>query len=496
MGDIKKQGLQNTAIVNLAVIIGFVSTLLIQPRFLKPEEIGLIKILYSCSLLISTIIPLGMVNAGYKFFPQFRNKDKKHHGFFLFMMLFPVVGFLVTTSGLLSFRQFIISYYSVNSALFAEFFDYVFPLSFFLAFLSVLSVYSSSLFKSTFPTFLSEIGSKLMPVLVVSAYYLKWINIDGLVLFYVLGYGILVIALLAYIISIDKPFARIDRSKFTRNKLTEILMYSLSFSFVSFASMGLKQLEAPLMGAFLPLYVVGIYATVVVIPVVIEMPLHAFEKIAGAKISDALTHGRMDEVKTIYYRLSKYLFLIGGLLFLGITLNIHKLLWLLPKEKGFWEGENVVYIVSIGTLFNMATSVNNPILFNSKYYRYGLGLLAFLIVVSFINYRIFIPMWGMEGAAFATALSGVSYNFLKFFFIWRKMGMQPFDINSLKTFLLIFVCGLLWFVNIDVGSATVEIALMSILITVIYVTGAYFLNIVPELFATKNFEEIRKRIGL
>jgi hypothetical protein len=143
----------------------------------------------------------------------------------------------------------------------------------------------------------------------------------------------------------------------------------------------------------------------------------------------------------------------------------------------------------------MATSVNNPILFNSKYYRYGLGLLAFLIVTSYVNYRIFIPLWGMEGAAFATVLSSVAYNFLKFFFIWRKMGMQPFDTGSLKTLLLIAACGLLWFVNIDLGSATVEIVAMSILVSLLYLTGAYYLKIVPELFQVKHIADIKKRLG-
>lgn len=495
MGEIKKQGLQNAAIANIAILVGFVSTLIVQPYFLKPEEIGLIKILYSCSLLISTVIPLGMVNAGYKFFPQFRNKEKRHHGFFALMMLFPLAGFFIVSLVVFAFRERIVEAYSVKSVLFAEFFDYVFPLSLFLAFISVLSVYSASLFKSTFPTFITELTTKLFPIIVISLYYLKLIDIHLFVMLYVVCYGIILAILLTYVFIIDKPLAAIDRTKFTKSKFAEIVVYSLSFFFASFASMGLKQLEAPMMGLFVDLALVGIYATVVTIPVVIEMPLHALEKIAGAKISDAFTHNRIEEVKTIYYRSSKYLFLAGGLLFLGINLNIHKLLWLLPKEKEFWRGENVVYIISFGTLFNMATSVNNPILFNSKYYRYGLGLLAFLIVISYVNYQLFIPLWGMEGAAFATVLSSVAYNYLKFFFIWYKMGLQPFDTASLKTLLLIAACSLLWFVNIDLGSATVEIIAMSILVSLLYLAGTYYLKIVPELFQLKHIADIKKRLG-
>ncbi len=496
LGEIKKQGLQNAAIANIATVIGFLSVLVIQPYLLKAEEIGLIKILYSVSILISTIIPLGMVNAGYKFFPQFRNKEKKHHGFFTFMILFPLTGFLLASLLVLIFRERIIDAYSIKSVLFTEFFDYVFPLSFFLAFLSVFTVYSASLFKSSFPTFLTDITTKIFPVIIISIYYLKWIDISQFVFLYMLCFGLIFLIFLIYIFIIDKPFEPIDRTKFTNKKINEIILYSASFSFASFASLGMKYLDTPLMGLYVPLALVGVYATVVLIPVVIEVPLHALEKIAAAKISDAFTHNRISEVSTIYYRSSKYLFLAGGLLFLGVNLNIHKLLWLLPEEKGFRLGENVVYIVSFGALFNMATSVNNSILYNSRYYRYGLGLLAFLIIISFINFRVFIPLWGMEGAAFATVLSSVAYNFLKFFFIWKKMDLQPFDTSSLKTLLLIAVCGLLWFVNIDLGSATLEIAVMSVLTGAVYLTGAYYLKIVPELFTVKHISDIKKRLGL
>lgn len=493
MGEIKKQGIQNAAIAYTGVVLGFLSILVIQPYFLKPEEIGLIRVLYSFSLLVSTLIPLGIGNATYKFFPQFRSRENGNHGFFRFMLLFPLIGFVIT--GLLVFilREKIIDLYSDRSALFTEFFNYVLPFSFSLAFISLLTIYCSSLFKSSFPTFLSDIVTKLFPVIIISLYYLKWISLSRFVFLYVLCFGLVFLILLIYVFVIDKPWVAIDKSKFTGNKIKEITVYSLSFSFASLASLGMKYLDTTLIGIYVPLALAGIYGTVIFIPVVIEIPLQALDKIAGAKISDALTHNRMKEIQYIYYRASKYLFLAGGLLFLGININIHKLLWLLPQD--YWRGEWVVHIVSIGTLFNMATSVNNSIIYFSSYYRYGLAFLALLIITSFVNYLIFIPLWGMEGAAFATVLSSVLFNFLKFFFIWRKMGLQPFDAGSLKTLLLIAACGLLWFVNIDLGSATLEIAVMSVLITLLYLTGAYYLKIVPEIFSSRNFNEIKKRIG-
>ena len=75
MGSIQKQAIQNTIISYLGVAIGFVNTLILQPKMLSPEELGLTRILYSTSVLIATLFPLGLNAFTIKFFPKFRNSE-------------------------------------------------------------------------------------------------------------------------------------------------------------------------------------------------------------------------------------------------------------------------------------------------------------------------------------------------------------------------------------------------------------------------------------
>ena len=89
---IRKQGIRNAIITYIGVLIGFVSLMFIQPKFLTPEELGLTRILLAAASLIATLLPLGVSSVTTKYFPYFRNAEKKHHGYFGLMLIFPLVG--------------------------------------------------------------------------------------------------------------------------------------------------------------------------------------------------------------------------------------------------------------------------------------------------------------------------------------------------------------------------------------------------------------------
>ena len=114
--------------------------------------------------------------------------------------------------------------------------------------------------------------------------------------------------------------------------------------------------------------------------------------------------------------------LIGGLLLIGILLNIEDMLSFLPQE--YANAKNVTVIASIGAFINISTGLNNAVLFNSNKYVYGTYLLLLLLVLAIINNLIFIPLWGIEGAAFASAFSVVIYNMVKLLLKMQKQKLR------------------------------------------------------------------------
>ena len=94
MGIIQRQAFKNGILTYTGILLGAISLLIIQPRFLTKEEIGLTRILFSFSALIATILPLGANMITFRYFPFFRDADNKHNGYFGFMFILPFFSFI------------------------------------------------------------------------------------------------------------------------------------------------------------------------------------------------------------------------------------------------------------------------------------------------------------------------------------------------------------------------------------------------------------------
>jgi len=478
MGVIRRQGIKNTITGYLGILIGFVNLIVIQPHFLTKEELGLTRILYSFSLLVAMFVPLGIGNATLKYFPLFKDEEKKNHGFFGFMNIFPLIGFAISAFVLFALKDFILNQYRSESPLFLEFFDYVFPLIFFNSFIAVLSVYCNANYKSTIPSFINDVGVRLMTIGVVSIYYLKFLTLQQFIFAFVAIYAVQLVLLLMYIFSFDRPSFKIDWPAFREKKMFELIRYGLLLWFASVASIGLKYFDSIMIGKYMPLSFVGIYTVAAFIPTVIEAPLNAFDRIASAKISFAWSAGDRKQIFDIYHKSSLYMFLLGGFLFLNINVNIHTLLTFLPP--GFQEGEIVVLIISIGTLFNMATGLNAPILLNSEKFRFGAFYLIALAILLLGFQMIFIPMYGLTGAALATTAASMIYNVMLFVTVYKFFDLQPFDRKNIMALVIIILLYFILFLIPHMEKRIFDIVMCTSIVSLSYFLAVYFLKIVPE----------------
>jgi O-antigen/teichoic acid export membrane protein len=478
MGVIKKQGITNLVIAYIAIAIGFVSIIFIQPQLLSKEEFGLMRVLYAFSSLIAMFLPLGFGNILIKYFPHFRDPSKGHQGIFLINLLFLLAGFIVVSGLLVVFKDQIIEWYSSESPRFGEYFYCIIPFCLFVAMNAVFSIYCQVLFRSSFPFFVSDILSRVLTLLLVTLYYLKVFDFDTLIYSYVLQYLLQVLILTVYIHIIDKPGYRIDWQFVKSKNIPVMLKYGFLLALTSFASLGLKFIDMVMLPHYVSLEEVAIYAVALVIPTVIEAPMGALEKISNAKIADEWAKMNLDEIGKIYSQSTRYLMLLGGFLMLGITLNSGYLFELLPKD--YSTGINVVYIISIGTFFNMATGLNGSIIFSSPAYIYGSYMLFLLLVLVVVNCIILIPLYGIEGAALAVMISNLIYNILKYLFILYRYKMQPFNKSSLQIlFLVAFTYLIVWFIP-NVNQPVADILIHGSAILLIYGAGTILLRIVPE----------------
>lgn len=478
MGVVQRQGIKNTISSYLGITIGFVSLLIIQPRFLTTEEIGLARVLFAFSVLVSTIIPFGLINVIIKYFPVFKNEKNGHHGFLGFALLFFVAGFTLSAVGLVVFKEFIIAQYRRESPLVIYYYSYIFPFSFFIALGSVLTGYLTALFKSTVPSYLSDVGVRLGFIFLIFLYYFKLLSLPQFIGGYVGIYALQTTALIIYLLQVDKPSLRIDWSFLHAQNIGEMLRFGLTLSLAGMAALGLKTLDSVFLGKFKELHYVGVYTIASFIPTVIEAPLNALDRIASARIAHAYSENNKPHIEDVFLKSVKYLSLIGGLLFVGINTNITYLLNLIGKD--FTQGVGVVYIISVGSLITMFGGSSNALLvYTSKPWQGALMLMG-LVGITIICNMLLIPRFGLNGAAMSTAISAFLFTAGKFVLNYNRFGFQPYGRDSVKIVFIILLCFGVNYVLPVANSDIVNIILRSVVLGGLYLLLVYGMKLLPE----------------
>ena len=428
MGVIQKQGIQSAIITYLGIFAGFVSLLIVQPYFLSPEEIGLTRVLYSFSFLVSTFIPLGFINITTRFFPKFRNADKQHHGFAGLLFRWTSLGTASILLILWILKSFFQDLYIDESPLFSTWFFLVFPLSAIIAWIAVLNNYLFSLFLPIVPSFLQEVFVRAAFIVLILCYALFDWSVEWLAWGFAGTYFLQLLLVLAYTMWKGNPGLKIDRNLYTPQLQRDMIQYGSLVFAAGIASMAIKLLDSVVIGQFLPLELVGIYSIAAYIPIFIEAPVNALDKVANARIAYSWEKGDLKNIRLIYFQSARVLFVAGGILFLGVTLNADAAFTWLPAV--YAKGIPILEILSLSALFNLMTGSNTAIIFTSERFRSGAYALVGVALVNLILLYTLIPVWGLEGAAWATCLASLLYNAFKYAFIWYRFGMQPFDLKT------------------------------------------------------------------
>ena len=145
----------------------------------------------------------------------------------------------------------------------------------------------------------------------------------------------------------------------------------------------------------------------------------------------------------------------------------------------------------------MVTSVNGSIIAHSKHFRFNLIAMVILGLSNIVANYYFINQWGLEGAAIASLISIILFNFAKFIFVWVKFKIQPFTENTLKLLLVGFLIVLFIMLvpKIDI-SPLINICLSCFLLSSVYILSVYYSNISVDFNSVLNASlvYIKKRL--
>ncbi len=438
MGIIQRQGLKKSLVQYTGVLIGAFSTFFIFP--LAVPQYGLLRFLIATATLILPLVNLGTNTAILRFFPEFRHEKKGHHGFLALLLMVIAAGFVLVVLLAQLTRPAIIAYYSDRDPLLQENLFYVLPLSLLIALTYMLTIYISNFLRVVVPTILHELTLKIALPVFILLYVYGLLDEQGLIYGLLITYTLIVLALLGYLRRLDPASFSKPRFDFLNAaRLRRIADYSLFGFLGSVGSLLAFQIDTFMVGSLSGLYATGVYSIALFIAGTIDIPMRSLQSITAPIVSDAWQKKDLPAIAVLYKKTSLILLAAGCALLSLIWINLDELAEILPKGEVFRQGKYVILLLGLAKISDLATSINNPIINFSKYYRFNLYAVFFLGISNVLLNLWLIPKYQIVGAALASAISLAAFNALKAGFIYLRFGMQPFTRASLRV--LLFTAG-------------------------------------------------------
>ena len=479
MGIIQRQTIKGTIFTYLGVAVGFITTGLIFPKILTEEEIGLLSLLVSYSIIFAQFASLGTGRVVIIAFPYFQSKEHKHHGLLFIILFVTAIGFVISIIAFYFLREYLIAHSNESSQLFIQYFHYLLPLILFTLVFMVLDSYYKALQNAVKGIILKEFVQRLFFLVFIIFYYYGWINFGQYVLFYVAAICLPALVLIISLIR-DKQFFLKPDLKFVNKDLSK-LMVQVGFYgiLIGFSGMVVTNIDRIMVERFMGLGATGIYATTSFFATLVIMPSRALLKISDPIISQSWKNNDLDHLIFLYKKTSISQLVIGSLLFIGIWGNESNIFRILPDA--YLQGRLVILFIGLAYMIEMASGAAAMILANSKYFKYQACFTIMLVGLVILTNMIFIPLWGLTGAAFATFLSKLVINLVMFFFLFFKYKLQPY---SLKYLWVVVIAGLAYLAGYflpELSNLYIDILYRSVVIAIVYLALIMRFGLFPEL---------------
>lgn len=461
MGIVLTQSYKNTIATYMGFIIGAINTLFLYTEFLTDAYYGLVGYVLSTANIMMPLMAFGVHNTIVKFYSSFKTRTSLNS--FLTLMLFLPLLIIIPVSliGYVSYET-IANFLAQENPIIKGFLWHIIIAAAAMAYFEVFFAWAKVQLQTVFGNFMREVFHRVGVMLLLFCVFFNVIDVEQFMYWLVGVYIIRAIVMTLYAFSLKLPVITFKRV----TNLTEILKYSSLIIIAGSIATIFLDIDKFMLGYYVDIEMIAYYNVAIFIATVIAVPHRAMHQILLPLSAKYLNEKDFTSLKDLYKRSSLNLFIISGFIFLLIVLNINQLYHIIPEE--FSGGLFVVFIISVAKLYDALLGSNNAILFNSDYYRIVLLLGVLLVVITIVLNIVFIPLYGINGAAFATFLAIFIYNSIKLFFVRKKFNMLPFGAHTFKIAVIILASVLLFYFWEFPFHPIINIGLKSALVGIVY----------------------------
>ena len=476
MGIVFNQSFKNTLILIIGFAIGGINVLFLYTHFLEAEYFGLVTFLLSSANLIMPLLVFGMQHTVVKFFSSYATRRERDN-FLMLALVLPLL-FILPLAGIGTLFYTEIAGFLARENIIIEQYTYlIFAIAIFMGYFEVFYAWSRVQLKSVFGGFVREIFARVCISVLLIGVYLGWIDNEIFVYAVAVVYLLRVIIMKVYALWVYFP--RFRGFSLPAN-MREILSFSVYIILAGSAGTILLEIDKFMIPQLTDIAEVAYYSVGVYIASVIAIPNRAMQQIINPITAKELNANNLTEVENLYRKSSLNLLIVGGLLFLLINSNIREIYQFIDKPE-YTAGMSIVLIISISELIKLSLGTNGAILTNSSLYRSLFYFSLSMAVSVFVLNKVLIEQLGIEGAALATLVVVLVFGVIRVYYVFRKLGMQPFD---KRTALVLLMIGLIFaaFFSIRLNLPPLPaILIKSVLIALIFVYLVLRLRISEDL---------------
>ena len=474
MGIVINQSIKNTIITYIGFAIGAANALFMYPHFLGEKFYGLTSYILSSANVIFPLMAFGVHNTLVKFFSEYKSEKEKTQ-FLSFVLVLPFAAIIPIAIIGTVFYDSIAQFLSTKNDIVYNYVWQIPIIGLCMGYFEIFYAWVKVHLQSVFGNFIKEIGLRVLISIFLISVYFDFISIEQFITATMFVYLLSTLIMLFYA---NKVKAISFDFKFPHNSKAILIYSSFIILSGSVANM-LLDIDKTMLNQYVKIENIAYYSVAIFIATVIAVPSRAMHQITYPITAKLMTEGKHDELNDLYKKTAITLQIVGGLVLVGILVNIDQVYSLLPEN--YRGGILVVFLIGLSKYFDLVLGNNNAIIFNSKYYRAVLFLGLFLAFFAITLNKIFIPIYGINGAAIATLISITLYSIAKLLFVIIRMKLFPFTLKNIYALLiglLCFFCFYYWDFSFH---PIINIILKSILVTLLYVGLVYKANLSEDI---------------
>lgn len=224
-----------------------------------------------------------------------------------------------------------------------------------------------------------------------------------------------------------------------RGEVSEFYNFSLPIVFNNAGSVMYSRADILMIGLFLPSSAVGIYNVAVLVSRLISLPLSAFGQLFPPITSELYSDGKMDELSSLYSRVTRWIFTIALLPGLAVIVYAESVLRIFGSD--FAAGASILILFSVSQLVNAAVGPSGQLLMMVDHqYLTMVNQWIFGPLNIVLNYFL-LDEYGLIGAAVATGFILALLNVTRAVELWHTERLTPYTKAFVKPVIAGVVAG-------------------------------------------------------